>query len=101
MMDYNKILKEGYRVPGVIHISGRDAGKLYQLEDERNNAIKEVGRELQKYLKQNHEDDFSDLWKHVMPQAIYDIFDSFDQKAVFLACIAFMENIGFKIVGKS
>lgn len=75
-----------YKKPELIFI-GHDAEKLYSLENDRNESIKKCAEEwlnvqnLSKY----------DFWKVAIPQALFDVLESFDTRAAYLAAKSFIE----------
>lgn len=63
--------------------------KLYRLEHLRSEAIRAAANELAVVLGHDGEKDY---WKVTMPQALFDVLDSFELAASYQAAKAFVES---------
>lgn len=81
-----------YRKPtGPRILSGAKA--LYDLEDQRNQAIRACAAEQGKILGF----DRSQFWTHSLPEQLFALLDSFDNRASEDAAIAFLERQGYSV----
>lgn len=75
--------------PYIVRISrDGDTEKLYRLEHQRNEAIQAAARELAKVVGVTEGRDF---WPRVMPQALFDLLESFEIGASYVAAKAYVE----------
>lgn len=80
-----------YRRPVSKHIERRDAPALYALEEKRDEIMQEIGDRL----KPLH--GISDQFKEAMPQAVFDLMESFEAGVGITASVAFLEKHGYKV----
>lgn len=75
--------------PRVIYLgSGGTNEKLYRLEAKRKGVIERCANELAKIL--NHRE--QDYWEETMPQALYDVLESYSPNTVAVVCKAWLED---------
>ena len=77
-----------YIEPGSHFISRSDeTEKLYRLEEKRNVAIKDCATEWAKINAVPQEE----FWTQSLPQALFDLLQSFDSKAAEMAALAYLK----------
>jgi hypothetical protein len=64
--------------------------KLYRLESKRNDALRACAEELQVVWPKVWGQTLDSLWDDAMPQAIFDLLESFDNSAVYAAVQAWL-----------
>lgn len=67
---------------------GDGATKLYKLEQQRNDIIKDCAREQGRILGY----DASAFWTHSLPEQLLSVLGAFDRPAAILAAQAFLER---------
>lgn len=83
---------EKYVVPQPIFVAG-SAKKLYRLEEKRNELMSDCARE---WAKANGVPE-SEFWTRSLPQAMFDLLNSYQVEPVILACEAILKEMGWTI----
>ena len=78
--------------PRAIFIShNEDTEKLYELEAQRQNLIREIAEEWKRVQKKVNNIDV-DIWKEAIPQALYDMLGSYGSGVAKPVCKAWLED---------
>lgn len=87
------ILAKGYQFPTVPMIGSNGNERLYELERQRNETIKEATEELADVLGY----DSGDYYKKTLGEALYSILDNYDTNSSILVCVEFLKRQGIEI----
>jgi len=83
-----------YVKPSLVRIERTNrTERLYTQEGKRNDLLIDAAREWLK-VQEKPEDA---LWNEAIPQALYDLLESFDPQASELAAQAYLESIGYTV----
>lgn len=89
-----------YHEPNIYMRIGRyaETEKLYRLEEQEHKLVKACAEEAAKFHQYDLPNEF---WTHALPQALYDLLESFDHKASIVAARTFLAKEGYTVTAPS
>ncbi len=89
----DEILARGYTFPTVPRIGREGNETLYELEDQRNSAVRRATAELADVL--GHDE--GDFFKKTVGESLFSILDNYDTNIGILVCVEFLKRQGIEI----
>ena len=87
------ILAKGYTFPTVPRIGLKGNEHLYELEAQRNKAVKVATEELAEVL--GHES--KDYYKKTVGESLFSILDNYESNVSILVCVEYLKRHGIEI----